>query len=138
MKVLLKTAICTAWLLASQAVADIKNIDEAELTRLIEQNVPVIDVRRQDEWERTGTIENSHLLTFFDKNGRYDAKAWLTELNKLVSLDDPFVLICAAGVRSRNIAQLLDGRLGYTGVHNVNKGIKAWIAKGQPVVPYQP
>ncbi len=138
MKLLLKTAIYTVWLLASQAVADIKNIDEAELTRLIEQNVPIIDVRRQDEWERTGTIENSHLITFFDKNGRYDAKAWLTELNKLVSLDEPFVLICAAGVRSRNIAQLLDGRLGYTGVHNVTKGIQAWIAKGQPVVPYKP
>lgn len=138
MKLLLKTAIYTVWLLASQAVADIKNIDEAELTRLIEQNVPIIDVRRQDEWERTGTIENSHLITFFDKNGRYDAKAWLTELNKLVSLDEPFVLICAAGVRSRNIAQLLDGRLGYTGVHNVTKGIQAWIAKGQPVVPYNP
>jgi rhodanese-related sulfurtransferase len=138
MKVFVKSILCVTWLLASTAIADVKNIDEAELIQLIEQDIPVIDIRRQDEWERTGTIQDSHLLTFFDKNGRYDAKAWLAELNKLVSIDEPFILICAAGVRSNNIAQLLDGRLGYTGVHNVRKGIQSWIAKGQPVVPYKP
>ena len=124
--------------LSSGAFAAITDVDNVALTELIEQGVPVIDVRRQDEWANTGTIEGSHLMTFFDKNGRYDAKAWLAELDKLVSIDEPFVLICAAGVRSQNIAQLLDARLGYTGVHNVKKGIDHWIKKGQAVVPHSP
>ncbi len=124
--------------LVSNAVADITDVNNDTLAELIEQGIPVIDVRRVDEWKSTGTIDGSHLITFFDKNGRYDADAWLAQLDKLVSIDEPFVLICAAGVRSRNIAQLLDKRLGYTGVHNVKKGINYWIAKGQPVVPHSP
>jgi len=123
---------------AIQAHADITQVDNANLNELIASGVPVIDVRRQDEWLNTGTIEGSHLMTFFDKNGRYDAKAWLSELDKLVSIDKPFVLICEAGVRSQSIAKLLDTRLGYTGVHNVKKGIRHWINAGETVVPYTP
>lgn len=122
----------------SNAVADVTHIDNAALAKLIEEGVPVIDVRRVDEWSNTGTIDGSHLITFFDKNGRYDADAWLAQLDKLVSIDEPFVLICAAGVRSRNIAQLLDARLGYTAVHNVKQGINHWIKTRQAVVPYSP
>ncbi len=122
----------------SNAVADVTNIDNATLAKLIEEGVPVIDVRRVDEWTNTGTIDGSHLITFFDKNGRYDANAWLAQLDKLVSIDEPFVLICAVGVRSRNIAQLLDARLGYTAVYNVKQGINHWIKARQEVVPYNP
>lgn len=128
----------SAFGLSTSAFADITDVDNANLAELLEQGILVIDVRRQDEWTNTGTIKGSHLMTFFDKNGRYDANAWLAELDKIVSIDEPFVLICAAGVRSRNIAQLLDARLGYTAVHNVKKGINHWIAKGQAVVPHSP
>lgn len=120
------------------AFADVTHVNNATLAELIEQGVIIIDVRRDDEWTNTGTIDGSHLITFFDKNGRYDADDWLAQLDKLVSIDEPFVLICAAGVRSRNIAQLLDARLGYTAVYNVNKGINHWISKGQEVVPHNP
>ena len=120
------------------AFADITHVNNATLAELIEQGVTIIDVRRADEWTNTGTIDGSHLITFFDKNGRYDADDWLAQLDKLVSIDEPFVLICAVGVRSRNIAQLLDARLGYTAVHNVKKGINHWISKGQEVVPHSP
>jgi len=130
--------LAAAFSVAGNASAEVTHIDNASLAELIEKGVPIIDVRRQDEWVQSGTVKGSHLMTFFDKNGGYDAKAWLTELDKLVSIDKPFVLICEAGVRSRSIAQLLDQRLGYTGVHNVNKGIRHWIKNGRDVVPYKP
>lgn len=83
-------------------------------------------------------VEGSHPLTFFDAKGRYDAKAWLGELDGLVRPDQAVVLICAHGVRSAKIAGLLDKRLGYTQVHNVTKGISAWLSEKRPVVAYKP
>jgi len=93
----------------------------------------VIDVRREDEWLKTGVIAGVHKLTFFDKQGKYDAPKWLLSLDAIVAKDEPFVLICAAGVRSKAISKLLDKRLGYTGVHNHTRGMNDWIKHGLPV-----
>jgi len=117
-----------------QAFADIIEVDNEALKRLIEQGVPVVDVRRDDEWQKNGVIEGAHLLTFFDKRGRYDAKKWLEELEKITATDEPFVLICEHGVRSKTISNLLDKRLGYTQVHNVTDGMHSWVKSGAPVI----
>ena len=122
-------------LTASGAVmADITQVDNAALEALRAQGVAIIDVRRADEWEDTGVIEGSHLITFFDKNGGYDAQAWIEQLDAVVKPDQPVVLICRRGVRTAKIAGLLDKRLGYSAVHNVTGGIKDWIAEERPVV----
>ena len=96
--------------------ADVIDVDNEKLEQLRAEGVVIVDVRRQDEWEHTGLIEGSHPLTFFDEKGRYDAKAWLSQLDMLVKPDQPVVLICARGVRSAKIADLLDKRLGYSQV----------------------
>lgn len=119
------------------AFAEVTELDNPSLQELQEQGVAIIDVRRADEWLQTGIVEGSHGITFFDEKGRYDVNAWLDELSKHVSKDDPFVLICARGVRSSKIAELLDKRLGYAGVHNVTKGIYEWIKKEKPVVEWE-
>lgn len=122
--------------ISSAAWADIIEIDNGALQKLIEDGVPVVDVRRVDEWRKTGVIEGAHTLTFFDKQGRYDANKWLEALDKIAPKGKPVILICAAGVRSKSIAGLLDKRLGYTGVHNHTKGMLDWVGKGLPVVDY--
>ena len=40
--------------------------------KMIDDNIIMIDVRREDEFKRTGVIRNAHLLTFFDEFGEYD------------------------------------------------------------------
>jgi len=117
--------------------ADVTEIDNASLQALIDEGVSVIDIRREDEWRDTGVVEGSHLITFFDAKGRYDVAAWMEELKQVASGDEPVILICARGVRSSNVAKLLDRKLGYTNVHNVTRGINDWIDKNQPVQPYQ-
>ena len=119
-----------------QAMADVTEVDNASLQSLQAQGVTIIDVRRPDEWTDTGIIEGSHGITFFDAQGRYDADAWLAELSELVKPDEPFILICARGVRSSKIAGFLDKRLGYSDVHNVTAGILDWIKQGEPVVSW--
>jgi len=121
---------------ATAALADIEEVDNQSLEALMAEGVAVIDVRRIDEWQATGVIDGAHTLTFFDKNGRYDAGKWLAELEKIAPKGTPVVLICEAGVRSKNIADLLDKQLGYTGIHNHTKGMRAWRKADKPVVKY--
>ena len=40
--------------------------------KMIDDNVVMIDVRRVDEWQRTGVIKNAYLMTFFDEYGQHD------------------------------------------------------------------
>lgn len=122
--------------ISSALWADVTEVDNDALQKLVDQGVPVVDVRRIDEWQQTGVIEGAHLLTFFDKQGRYDVDKWLAELDKIAPKDSPIILICEAGVRSKNIANLMNKRLGYTRVHNHTKGMHNWLKKGKPVVVY--
>ena len=122
-------------LLASPALhAQVSNIDNDELMRLMAQGVPVIDVRRPEEWVQTGVVEGSHLLTFFDKQGRYDLDKWMAEFSRIAGPEDPFILICRTGSRTGTIGRFLDQRLNYRQVHHVARGITHWIRQGHTTV----
>jgi rhodanese-related sulfurtransferase len=120
------------------AIADVTEVDNPALQSLQAKGVTIIDVRRPDEWKQTGIVEGSHGITFFDAKGGYDVEAWLNELSVLIKPDEPFILVCARGVRSSKIANLLDERLGYSAVHNVSNGILNWLEEGNPVVIWNP
>lgn len=117
------------------AHAEIVDIDNAELARLMKSGVPLVDIRTQPEWEESGIIGGSHLLTFFDERGRYDAAAWLDKLKPLARPNDPLIVICRTGNRTKAVSQFLTQQAGYTRVYNVRNGIKAWIGTGGAVVP---
>ena len=110
------------------------NIDNAELKKLKEAGIPIIDVRRPDEWKKTGIVEGSHLMTFFDSHGNYDLNAWLGQLSEVAKPDQPLVLICRTGNRTGIISRFLDKKLSFSKVHNVTKGITHWIAEGNKTV----
>lgn len=114
--------------------AEVVQVDNEGLKRLIEEGVPVIDVRTAPEWKETGVIAGSHLLTFFDEQGRYDTAKWTNELRQLVASDQPFAVICAVGPRSDAITRHLSNKLGYKKVYNVTKGIMQWIQANNPTV----
>jgi len=120
----------------SISFADVEEVDNSTLEALIASGVPVVDVRRDDEWQSTGVIEGVHTLTFFDKQGRYDANKWLAALEQIAPKGTPVILICEAGVRSKHIADFLDKRLGYSGIHNHSDGMRSWIKASKPVIKY--
>ncbi len=131
----MKKALFFLMLLLSLPVgAAVTTIDNAELEKLLSQGVPIIDIRRPEEWQQTGVIKGSHLITFFDKRGNYNVRAWLEKLAPIAGKDDPFILICRTGRRTGIVSHFLDEKVGYTKVYNVQKGITDWIAKGKPVV----
>jgi rhodanese-related sulfurtransferase len=132
---------CTAcaallWVLSGTSAAQVLQADNAELAELIEQGVPVVDIRTKDEWRTTGVVEDSHLITFFDEQGRYDVQTWLTEFSKIVQPDEPVVLICLSGSRSMMLGHFLHTKAGYSKVINVTRGIDRWIKGGYPTVAH--
>jgi len=117
------------------ARAEIIDIDNAQLDKLTRSGVPVIDIRLQSEWEETGIVAGSKLLTFFDEKGKVDAPAWLEKLKPIAPPNQPVVVICRSGNRTKAVSQFLSQQAGYATVYNVKQGIKGWIAGGGPVVP---
>lgn len=134
---MLRTMILTVALLAGSAPlhAEVIHADNAALERLIEAGVPVVDIRTPEEWEATGVIEGSHLLTFFDAQGNYDARAWLSALSAIAASDEPVAIICHSGGRSDIVTRFLDRQVGYQHVHDVHEGISQWIAEGRATIP---
>ena len=121
-------------LCALLARAEVIDIDNAELAQLLKSGVTVIDIRTRPEWEETGIVPGSKLLTYFDERGRADP-AWLEKLKPMARPGDPIVVICRSGNRTRPVSQLLSQQGGQTTVYNVKKGIKGWIGSGGAVVP---
>lgn len=114
--------------------AEVIEINNAQLQELIAQNVAIVDIRTSPEWTETGIVKGSHLLTFFDANGNYDAASWLKELAPIADKEDPVVLICRTGRRTGLVSKFMDQQVGYRKVYNVTKGIRHWIDTGNPVV----
>ena len=128
-------ALCAALLLAATPLrAEIVHVDSAGLQRLLAAGVAVVDIRTPEEWSETGTVEGSHLLTFFDANGGYDIDAWLRAVSAIADSEQPVALICHGGKRSFKAARMLDEQPGDRRIYNVPHGISGWIAENRPVV----
>ena len=121
-------------LVASFAFSDVIEIGNIELKSLLQKKIPLIDIRRKDEWKSTGIVENSILMTFFDKNGKANTNEWLKELNKIANKKDPVILICRTGRRTGIISKFLSEKVGYRLIYDVTDGITDWIKKGNAVV----
>jgi len=119
------------------AHAEVNDIDVAQLKALLNQDAVVVDVRRMDEWTNTGVIDGSIPLTFFDQYGGFNTSMWMEQISAMVGEDDTVILICAAGVRSKWVADWMDTNTGYSSIYNVTEGMLGWIGQGNPVVEHQ-
>ena len=124
----------TAALLAMSAQADIVDIDNAELARLAISGVPVIDIRTEGEWKESGIVPGSKLITLFDEKGRPDP-AWLEKVKGVAKPDQPVIIICRSGNRTKAGSQMLVQQGGYQKVYNVKDGIRGWAKEGRTMAP---
>ena len=119
---------------AHKAWSDVRHIDALELKALLDENVALVDVRRADEWQSFGVVDSTIKQTFFDAAGNYNVQQWLESVFAEVDQDQPVILICHTGVRSKLIADWLDKNKLFSQVYNVRNGIDEWIRRGLPVV----
>jgi rhodanese-related sulfurtransferase len=120
--------------LTASVQADIVDIDNAELARLAISGVPVIDIRTEGEWKETGIVPGSKLITLFDEKGRPDP-AWLEKVKGVAKPDQPVIIICRSGNRTKAASQMLAQQAGYQKVYNVKDGIRAWAKEGRTMAP---
>jgi len=107
-------------------VVDVNNEQIVELSKTKKTNIPIVDVRSSSEWDQTGVIPTSILLTFFDKEGNYDLDEWYEKLRLEIDEDVPIILICRSGNRSRIIADMMDKEFDNV-IYNAKRGITSWI-----------
>lgn len=104
--------------------------------KMIDDNIIMIDVRRKEEFKRTGVIRNAHLLTFFDEFGEYDIKNWMKEFDKLVtSKEQTFILICAHANRTKVIGNFLIEQ-GYKNTAHLFGGMALWTQELRETLTY--
>ncbi|MEL6570175.1 MAG: rhodanese-like domain-containing protein [Pseudomonadota bacterium] len=94
----------------------------------------LVDIRRPDEWDKTGSGEGAHRIDLRVPDFAERVKAAAGG-----NLDAPIALICARGVRSaRTSNQLLNA--GFTNIIDVPEGMlgsaagPGWLNRGLPLV----
>ena len=108
------------------AYAETIDVNNEQIIELSNANIPIVDVRRSSEWEQTGVIPNSILLTFFDEKGDYNYHQWYEKLRLEIDESKPIILICRSGKRSKIIAQMMNENFDHV-IYNAKRGIISWI-----------
>ena len=116
--------------------AETKNIGNDEIKRLMSLGIPLIDVRRKDEWVSTGVIENSYHHTFFEIDGTYDFKGFVNKIKNITNSEKGIILFCRTGRRTSAIAKALEKTNYFPNIYNT-KGIKEWLSQGNKVIKYK-
>ena len=101
-----------------------------------DKSLILIDIRRTDEWQKTGIPQTAIALTM-------DNPDFMQTLENLTNNDKnkPLAIICAAGGRSARMCQILQSE-GYNFIFDVAEGVSGgqfgigWIQKNLPVVAY--
>ena len=110
------------------AFADIVDVNNKQIQELSKNNIPIVDIRRSSEWDQTGVVPNSILLTFFDKKGNYNLDKWYKQLRLKINEGEPIILICRTGRRTKIIAEMMDKKFNNV-IYNAKGGITSWIDK---------
>jgi len=129
----LKTILFITILVTSLFSGTLTN--EFPTKNLINNNIPIIDIRTPPEWKETGLIKGAIPIMFFDQRGRYNVRAFLDELNKKIDTKKPFALICLTGSRTKILGEFLANELNYK-VTNLLGGMMYVKGAKLPIVSY--
>ena len=124
--------ICFLFIIKS-TFADVVNINNEQIKELSKINIPIVDIRRSSEWNQTGVVPKSILLTFFDKKGKYNFNEWYANLRLKINEGKPIILICRTGRRTKIIAEMMDKKIDNV-IYNAQNGITSWIDEKLPTV----
>ena len=109
------------------ASADIVDVNNGQIKELSNNNIPIVDIRRSSEWDQTGVVPKSILLTFFDKEGKYNYDEWYEKLRLEIDEGKPIILICRTGRRTKIIAKMMEIKQFDNVIYNAESGITSWI-----------
>ena len=126
MKHISKIIMILSFLICKFSYADIVAVDNLELQKLSESGISIVDIRTKGEWDKTGVIPKSILLTFFDSSGNYNFNKWYADLKKITPNYKSVIIICRSGRRSRLVANMITHKYNDI-VYDANNGMNSWI-----------
>lgn len=94
----------------------------------------LVDIRTPQQWEETGVILGSHLLTVFDANNRFAPDSFRKIEALAGGKDKPVVLLSQTGRRSALALKIMTEQLGFTEVYHAASGISGWQMYKKPMV----
>ena len=112
------------------------NMTSNELLEAQAQGAVIIDIRREDEWQKTGIIDGAKTMTAFTKTGHLHQDFQKKFLSMVPSADTQIVLYCRTGNRTTKLGNALVNQLGYSNLNHLRSGIKGWFNDGLKSVPY--
>ena len=127
-----KYTIVLWFLFINVSFANVIDIDNTQLKKIIKEDVSIVDIRTINEWNHTGVIPNSLLITFFDEKGNYDLDQWHEKLLENSSYNKDLIIICRSGRRSKIAAEIIFKKFGIN-FYNVKYGIKSWIQSNEAI-----
>ena len=113
--------------------AEVIDINNRELNDLIKKEIKIIDVRTLNEWKSTGIIKGSFLISLLNKDKKFIFKDWYEMFNKKFGSNKSIIFICASGVRSNYISNLVKKKKPDLIIYNLKKGINYWIRSGNKI-----
>ena len=101
------------------------------------QALTIVDIRRPEEWRRTGMPRGAERATIRSATGEH---GFLARIAQITGGDKaaPIALICATGVRSSRASRILK-QAGYRNVSDIGEGMlgnaagAGWLALGLPL-----
>lgn len=127
------TATASTAMASAGMQTGVQNVSNAELEALQQRGVTLIDIRLPEEWQQTGVVKDSKLLTFFSANGSVNPQ-FVSKATALVPQGGEVAIICRTGNRTLAAADMLVKAGIYPRVYNVTQGITGWIGAGKPVI----
>ena len=113
--------------------AEVIDINNRELSNLIEKEIKIIDVRTQNEWKSIGIIKGSFLVSLLNKNKKFIFEDWFAMFENNFGKNKSIIFICASGIRSNYISHLVKKKNSDLIVYNLKKGINKWIRSGYKI-----
>ena len=130
------TLIFKVELLAVSKPLSLGQMNSDEVIEAQAKGAVIVDIRREDEWQKTGIISGAKTITAFTKAGRLHKDFQEKFLSLIPSLKAPVVLYCRTGNRTTELGNALVNQLGYSNLGHLRNGVTKWFKDGLESVPY--
>ena len=116
-----------------------KSVSSDELIDMIENNAVALDIRTEEEWDKTGVIKGSFPETAFDKNGKFQVYVMdkIRALAASQSQDVNLIFISHDGETASMLANSFSEDLGFTNVSVLKGGILQWLKEDRKLFSHK-
>ena len=116
-----------------------KSVSSDELIDMIENNAVALDIRTEEEWDKTGVIKGSFPETAFDKNGKFQVYVMdkIRALAASQSQDVNLIFISHDGETASMLANSFSEDLGFTNVSVLKGGILKWLKEDRKLFSHK-